>query len=160
MMKLFLVISVFPVLLLSSSETLFKLKRTTNSNEVLYQFNHTNCIPDAKNPIHPFWIMRTKNGRKEELTDMEKKRAYGVIIKSITENEVLFSLKAVPDRVLTVKCTAKKPVALILINGKLSTLKNVFVKIKKGGIIPSVESISLKGYDLITYETVEEVIQK
>ncbi len=159
--KTSLSILLFSTVLLAESSPLFTLERSTNTNQVVYEMIHEGCVPNPKTPIHPYWVMNTKKGTREELTGIEKRRAYGVKILSTAKDKVVFSLKAVSKKSLTGKCLPgeSNPVAVTLIQGKESILKTVYVKTEGPGIIPRVVSITLSGIDLSTQQKVQEIIE-
>ena len=61
---------------------LFIIERAKNANAVHYDARITaDGKLDAKQPVIAYWVMLAKNGRWEELSWIEKKKAYGFNIK-------------------------------------------------------------------------------
>src|SRR5258705_13711811 len=57
---------------------LFFLQRSQNINTVIYELNFKNGMVDTVEPVHVFWICYAEHGQQEELTELQRKRAYGL----------------------------------------------------------------------------------
>src|SRR5579872_5952110 len=59
-------------------QPLFVIERNTNANVVHYDVNLApNGEIDPRRPIQAYWIMAAQDGRREELSALERSRAYG-----------------------------------------------------------------------------------
>ena len=57
-----------------SSAPLFVIQRSLNSNEVHYDLNLKGAGIDLVNPISAYWIMNAKEGVREELSGIERRK--------------------------------------------------------------------------------------
>src|SRR5579871_1079208 len=59
-------------------QPLFVIERSTNANVVHYDARLTPAGElDASRPIDAYWVMQAADGRREELTSLERSKAYG-----------------------------------------------------------------------------------
>jgi hypothetical protein len=137
-------------------KTLFTLRRSTNANVLVYQACLTPKGTFCDEPVQVHWIMKTANDAIEPLTGLERQKAYGVVFKKSSENEVVFYIKPLPKREIVLK---KDLVATTLINGQLAILQEGFIKTGKG-LIPKVKYIELMGKSLNKDNSVKERIEK
>jgi len=147
----------------SSYAPLFVIERSTNRNVVHYDAKlSAPGTLDAKEPVVVYWEMRTKAGRRENLTGMEKRRAYGFAL-SADPAPGTYVLKLVPQpgRPVRVSLQGDQAIAEMLIQGKKSRLKRLFIQTKGKGLIPQVDYMELYGEDLETHKpTYEKVLPK
>ena len=99
---------IFPLLLATAAalggseagwrQPLFVIERNTNANVVHYD---ANLRPDGQidphRPIQAYWIMAAQDGRREELTALERSRAYGFSVEPET-NLQSFHLELVAQK--------------------------------------------------------------
>lgn len=129
----------------ASKERLFSIRRSINDNELIYEVKTTPEGFEQEDPIHIYWIMNTKSGVTEPLTGVEKRRAYGVVLESVSKDKIVFSLKALPMRRVTVTKENGSTLALLQIQGEEAILERIFIKTQPGGPIPRVEYVEVKG---------------
>lgn len=142
------------------NQKLFSILRSINDNELVYEARMTPTGFDEKDPIHVYWIMNTKKGAIEPLTSFERRRAYGVVISSVSNDKVIFTVKAVPKRSVTVSKEKGAVIPTILINEEEAVLENIFIKTKPGGPLPAVEYVEIKGKSKATGTPAVEKISK
>src|ERR1700676_1957140 len=65
---------------------LFFLQRTQNTNTVIYELNMKNGVVDSAEPVHIFWICYAEKSQKEELNEIQRKRAYGLTTQYISKD--------------------------------------------------------------------------
>ena len=81
---------------------LFKIERNRDSNEVIYTLKLAgNKIRKCKNPIHVFWQSTDKTTKS--LTFVQQKYGYGTSIIKEFENEILFTIAALPLQIFVAK---------------------------------------------------------
>src|SRR5512136_2342558 len=110
--KLYLILFILSFLLLSWSpgwtncakrESLFKIERSKNSNVV--QYNACLLQNDQiseENPVETYWVLG--NGKKEELSVLENKEAYGIEHKEkLGEGKFRIAVAALKDREIVVQ---------------------------------------------------------
>ena len=87
--------------------------------------------------------MLEKNGEIEELTELERMYAYGTEVKEDSLGKIEFTLKAVPERVITVSRILGT--ATTLIGSSQATLKSIYVASEDGFFFPTVTHVDLDG---------------
>src|SRR6185437_583894 len=80
---------------------LFYLQRSKNINTVIYELNIINGKLNSEKPIDVFWIMYTKDKKRENLSEMEKDFVYGVKINPPEKKEYSFTLAAYPKLIFS-----------------------------------------------------------
>lgn len=127
---------------------LFTLGRNKNANVVEYAA----CVgadgkPDPRKPLEAYWLMKASDGRREELSDLEKKLAYGVKASPGRAGSLYeMSLVAFADRRLQLLSHGDAGFqAVTLINGVPSRLSRVFVTAKEELGEPKVQYVDLFG---------------
>jgi hypothetical protein len=126
---------------------LFSLGRNKNANIVEYAA----CVGadgklDPKTPFEAYWLMKAKDGRRESLSELERKLAYGFKTSPGRAGSLYgLSLVAFPDRMLQVLALAGGFEAVTVINGVPSRLVRVFVTAKEELGDPKVQFVDLFG---------------
>lgn len=143
---------------------LFTINRSTNSNRLIYEARFTPEGYLDPDPVHVYWIMDEENGEIESLTGFEKSWAYGVIVKSVSDESAVFSLKAIPSREITLR-TFGKPGELaaratMLINGTEGKIESIYIQTKGKGLIPSVSFVEIRGTSLKDGSAISERIEE
>ncbi|MFC1501622.1 DUF4833 domain-containing protein [Elusimicrobiota bacterium] len=141
-----------------TSVNLFKIERNKNSNAVYYDVNiDDNGKINPKKPIRAYWILHEKADRRQNLTILDE-RAYGFRVKkSKGEDSFYFTIQSIKKRKIKIRQNGENIYPEILINGRPSILKKVYVKSKETFFLPQVKYIEFFGTDL---ETNEEVYEK
>ena len=140
--------------------TLFQIERSKNTNEIHYAAKVSkDGTLDAKEPVAVFWVMKAEDGRREGLTFMERKMAYGV---DATARGAEFDVKlaAAPERAIKLISVGGRWRAQTLLNGKSAYLSRIFITTKEGGMMPTVVSIDLYGEDAASGKTIQEHVNK
>lgn len=101
-------------------------------------------MPNANQPIDVYWLMLAENGRREELTWMERKMAYGFEVSKATPQGFTLQLAAYKQRLIRVEKAGESFRARIFISGKPATLTRLFI-FSDGGIVPKVRYVDLYG---------------
>ena len=140
--------------------TLFQIERSKNTNEIHYaaQVGKDGAL-DAKEPVAAFWVMKAEDGRREGLTFMERKMAYGVDA-TARGSEFDIKLAAAPERAIKLISVGGRWRAQTLLNGKSAYLSRIFITTKEGGVMPTVVSIDLYGEDAASGKTIQEHVNK
>jgi len=145
---------------------LFVIERNTNSNRVYYEARiGTDSLLDLKQPLRAYWIMWEKDpsGKtREELTLLEKEKAYGFKVKQGQSRTCSwFSIAPLPDRPIKVSVHNGNATAEAVIDGKYSVLKRVSVNAGQRHFLPHVNYVELFGTDSKSGEdTYEKIANK
>jgi hypothetical protein len=140
--------------------SLFLIERSKNANEIHYaaQVAKDGAL-NAKEPVAAFWVMKAEDGRREGLTFMERKMAYGFDI-AARGAEWDLKLAAAPDRAIKLTSVGGRWRALTTLNGKAAYLQRIFIQTKEGGVMPTVVSVDLYGEDVSSGKSVQEHVNK
>jgi hypothetical protein len=131
---------------------LFCIGRNKNANVVCYDARlQKGRKLYRSHPIDAYWIMRAEDGRREELSWLERKYAYGfTILGDASDSGFRFRLDALPDRTIDVRHADRTFRAETMVARRRSRLVSVFVQTKEGGVMPKVRYVDLRGIDLET----------
>ena len=133
---------------------LFVVGRSKNANIVVYDANLGHVGSD---PVTVCWLLDGDANRREELTRVQRDRAYGVDV-TPTDSPGTYYLvfKADSKRRLTVRMANDCPVATTEISGHTGILRRLFVQAKEDSVLPKVEFVELFGEDPDTGEPLYE----
>jgi hypothetical protein len=135
-----------------SVSRLFYMQRTANTNTIIYELNAPNGRLDEDNPLHVYWIRYAEKGQKEDLSYIQRKFAYGVTTKKLTNDQYdvrFVSYKKFP--LLLMKANDGKYHIFATVAQKQIMLSRLFVKIQGGSFwLPNVVYVEFKGTDQTT----------
>lgn len=147
----------------STGPRLFKIKRSTNANEVIYEARLTDRGFDDHDPINIYWVMKAKNGALEPLTGIERSSAYGVSVRSASASEVVFTLKPLADRPVIARLAhakGRRARAYTQIAGREAYLDSVFIEVQGSGILARPRAAVLQGRAVDDGTAVTERIER
>lgn len=130
------------------SQPLFVIARSKNANVVHYEARvQRSGRLDRDEPVIAYWVMLAANGRREGLSWLERKFAYGFKASFEPGGDVLrVELTAFSRRALAVRSDENGIFhAEVAISGRRSRLERIFVASDEGGITPSVRYVDLFG---------------
>jgi Domain of unknown function (DUF4833) len=130
------------------AQPLFVIARSKNANVVHYEARvRQNGRLDPDEPVVAYWVMRAEDGRREGLTWLERRLAYGFTTSLEAGGEGLrLHVRAFTRRDLSVRRDgtghfhAEMPIA-----GHHAWLERIFVASDEHGMTPSVRYIDLLG---------------
>jgi len=147
--------------LVSENECLlFKVSRSKDKNQILYSVNQDRKGKiQIANPIDIYWIKYDNGGKREALTWIQEKYAYGLTYLKKDKEMVKFKFVSYPKRELTLKRIGKSGFRILCqINGSIAELKKIYVKITGGTFwVPKVEYVEISGF---TYSGKSPVSEK
>jgi hypothetical protein len=140
--------------------TLFVIERSTNANVVHYDANiGADGQLDPRQPITAYWVMAAVDGHREELTPLEKSRAYGFTVEPGQDsNSYRLKLVAQRRRDISIVRQGDSIRAEAVICGRRAWLQKMYVNTHKVLAVPTVKYIELIGIDLATGESVSEKV--
>ena len=141
-----------PVVAQVKTSPLFFIARSKNANVVHYDARLTaDGKLDPKEPVIVYWVMLAEDGRRKELSWIEKKKAYGFEIEpDPSAKGFKMTLVADPQRPITVKQERDAVRAEGVIDGRPAVLEKMYIKASDGLTGPKVEYLELYGKDLQT----------
>ena len=137
-------------------QPLFVIERNTNANVVHYDANLApNGDIDPYRPVQAYWVMAAKDGRREELTALERSKAYGFTVQPEPDSHSYrMELVAQKGRAIQVRREGDAVRAATLIDGHRAYLTRIYVTAHH--MLPTVKSIDLFGVDAVNGQTVHE----
>ncbi len=140
---------------------LFVIERSKNRNIVRYDLVlDKSGSYDVRRPLDVYWSMLAEDGRREELSALER-QAYGYeLLPNAKPSELGVRLVALKSRPLMVRGSKGSYRAELSIQGVPAYLESVFVATREGPILPTVLYIELRGRSLRDRRALSERIQK
>src|ERR1035441_9134599 len=145
------------------TQPLFIIERNKNANVVHYDAQLTaDGKLDPKGPVIAYWVMLAKDGRRQNLNWIEKKKAYGINIKpDPSVNGYQMTIVAATQRSITVKQVGSAVRAEIVIDGRPAILEKMYLNATEKLTGPTVHYLELYGKDVQTGEKrFEKVMRK
>jgi hypothetical protein len=141
-----------------SEEELFRIERSTNRNVVEFDLRLlADRRVDRERPVQAYWRLLAEDGRREELTWLEKQFAYGFTVESEQEGFAL-KLIALARRVVRIRQRGARWHATLAIGGRPAILRRVWVESESTILGPRVRWVDLYGTDERTGERLVERI--
>jgi hypothetical protein len=141
-------------------QPLFVIRRSTNANVLHYDAQITadgKLNRDA--PVVAYWIMLAEEGQREELTWMEREKAYGFTVEPAPGSDsYVMKLAPLPEREITVRIAGGAARAELAVDGRRAVLAEVYIESSAGLLGPKVQYIRLVGKDVQTDEERTEKI--
>ena len=153
-----LALLVVPAAAQIKTSPLFIIERSKNANVVHYDAQLTaDGKLDPKEPVIAYWVLLAKDGRREKLSWVEKKKAYGFTIKpDPSVNGYKMTLVAAPEKQIIVKKEKETVLAEAVIDGRPAVLEKMYINASDGLTGPKVQYIEVHGKDLQTGEKLRE----
>jgi Domain of unknown function (DUF4833) len=139
--------------------SLFIVERTTNGNVVHYDARLTRSGDiDPADPIVVYWTIGSSSGKREDLSFLERHRAWGVNVRKRPDGH--FVMTIVSQKQMEVEVYRKDGIvhAETSIAGSRAYLNKIFVNIEGPILFPKVNYIELFGSDVSTGVTCYERI--
>lgn len=114
---------------------LFYIQHSNNHNTFVYDANVTTGHKlKTTDPIEVYRLTYAKDGRKEALTAVQRKMAYGVTLSNTSANQCEFTLAAYPSKKLLLNLGKDgRPYVTTNINGKNIILNRMYLQMGKLG---------------------------
>jgi hypothetical protein len=153
-----LALLVLPATAQIKTSPLFIIERSKNANVVHYDARLTaEGELDPKEPVIAYWVLLAKDGSREKLNWIEKKKAYGFTMKADPSVKgYTMTLVAAPGKQITVKREKETVRAEAVINGRPAVLEKLYINASDGLTGPKVQYIEVHGKDLQTGEKLRE----
>ena len=138
----------------TKTSPLFIIERSKNANVVHYDARLTaDGKLDSKEPVIAYWVVLAEDGRREELSWIEKKKAYGFTVKPDPSiNGYKMNLVAAPEKQIIVKAEKGGVHAEAVIDGRPAVLEKLYINASDRLTGPKVHYIEVHGKDLQTGE--------
>ena len=138
---------------------MFAIARSKNANVVHYgvRLDRAGQLQKGE-PVFAYWVLHAEDGRREELTWLERELAYGwSIVSEQHPAGVTLRLTAFPNRSLLIRAdNTGAHGAIVAIAGHDAVLSRIFVQVDEGGLLPRVRYVELSGRDCKTQKAVKE----
>jgi hypothetical protein len=141
--------------------SLFVIERSKNRNVVRYDLVlDRSGSYDPRRPLDVYWSMLAEDGRREELSLLER-QAYGFeLLPNAKPSELGVRLIAVKARPLMVRGGRGAYRVELSLQGVPAYLDRVFVATREGPVLPTVLYIELRGRSLRDGRALSERIEK
>ncbi|MBN1985167.1 MAG: DUF4833 domain-containing protein [Prolixibacteraceae bacterium] len=145
----------------SNSNSLFKIGRSKDANEIFYEVRTT---PDGNlnldEPIKIYWIKYAENSAVEPLTKVQQLFAYGLKFLEVTPEKADFQFVSYAKRTLSLsKNDVGKYVVSTEVDGKNVELERVFLQIDGGTFwFPKISRVEIYAKKAEAGEPVVEII--
>jgi hypothetical protein len=155
-----LILAFAAVICAGETRPLFTIERSLNRNVVHYEASLAkDGVINPKEPVIAYWIMVEKGGAREDLTMLEKAKAYGFKVEAAGPGKGFdLYLKAMEARLVRVRQEGGAVWAETAFGKRLCKLERIFIKSEGDKLIPKVLSIDLYGTDRKTGEACRETI--
>lgn len=128
---------------------LFYMQRDPNTNTIICELNlASNGTIVKEQPVKVYWIRYDDDGRKQELSYIQKKFAYGIQSKALGNDEYELRFVSYKKFPLYLRKSNKdnKYHVYATVNNKKMQLDRIFVRIDGGSFwIPNVKYVEMKG---------------
>lgn len=146
----------------SNNNSLFKIGRSKDANEIFYEVKTTqNGSLDLKEPIKIYWVKYTKNNAIEPLTMVQQKFAYGLKFLETTQESAEFQFVSYSKRTLSLRKNSHGNYGVFTeVEGKKVELERVFIQIDGGTFwFPKITRVEVHAKKAEAGELVVEVIR-
>jgi hypothetical protein len=130
----------------SSGQTLFKIGRSKDANEIFYKANTDKSGNlNKENPIEIYWIKYTDNNKIEPLTWIQRNYSYGLTFIENGKERAVFQFVSYDKRSLTLKKDKKGNFKIYILSGKKEVeLNRVFIPITGGTFwFPEIKQVEI-----------------
>ena len=144
---------------------LFYVQRTINSNTIVYTLNQdVNGKINEQEPISAFWVKFAQGGKKEQLTYVQKKYAYGLRSKLLDKDKGVFMVEFVSydkKQLYLIKSSHDNRYHVYsFVKNRLSIIRSIFVQIEGGSFwLPNVKYVELTAIDPNNSSVLTEMIK-
>ena len=137
---------------------LFVVERSKNKNIVAYDAKRGPSGDwDSSQPVVVYWLLNGDKDKREELTSIERDRAYGVeVTPGDAPGTYTMVFKSQPKRHFTVRMLNGCPAVTVPLKGHSAILHKLYVKAKETLVLPKVDYIEFYGEDAHTGKPIEE----
>lgn len=135
-----------------SYSPLFIIERSTNKNVIHYdaKFGKDGKL-DSRNPVVAYWIMAAEDGRRESLSFIERRKAYGFTINRAGSSGIYrMTLVSQKQREIRIYQQGDSVHAETFIDGHAAYLTKIYVKTRKAGLLRTADYYELFGTDVAT----------
>ena len=132
----------------TAKDILFYIQHNRGKNTFIYQPNYTsNLRLNDKEPIKISRQLFDQNGEIKPLTGIQRRYAYGVKTKKLSDNHYEITLVSYPSQKLYLKFdTQNKPFVETTIAGKYIRINNLFIYLKVGSTGLNIEAAYILFY--------------
>ncbi|MCW3089611.1 MAG: CDP-alcohol phosphatidyltransferase [Ferruginibacter sp.] len=144
-----------------NTKQLFYLQRTPNTNTIVYELNFKDGIFDTENPVQSFWLRYQEHGQREELSYIQRKFAYGLKSRKISENNYELNFVSYKKYKMYLRMgNDNKFYVYAKINQHPAILTSIFIKINGGSFwSPNIEYVEISGVEPNSRSIVKERVK-
>ncbi|AIG29809.1 DUF4833 domain-containing protein [Flavobacterium psychrophilum] len=118
---------------------LFYIQHSNNYNTYLYDINMNGQTINSIDPIKEYRILYATDSSKRPLTKMQKKLAYGIVLKSSRDNLYKFNLAATDELLFYLNFDKKQPSKIyVTVNNQKMYLNKMFIQLEKAVLLENI----------------------
>ena len=141
-------------------DRLFRITRNKNNNVVCYDVRHNSGKLNKDSPVSVYWVIPSENNKLENLSFLERTRAYGIsVVKTFGQDSVDILLKA-GNNPIRVTVRGGRWVALTALDSREVAIDSVYVMADESSAMPKVQWVEVLGRYTATGESVWKKITK
>jgi len=144
-------------------DMLFYIQRSNNRNTVVYTARLDGKGGfDRLNPVDVYWRRFASDGKRSELTYLQRTIAFGVEVRPLGSSNKEFEVNLVsyPRRKVVLKVAEDgSPEVLMGIRGHQLKLDYAYVQLADSRLVPSVDYIDIFGRDIASGQYVRERVE-
>ena len=148
--------------LLAADQQLFIIERTTNGNVVHYDARlDAEGHIDPHEPVIVYWTMGSATGKRQNLSYLERTRAYGISVRPKADGRYLLMIVSQKEVEIDVYQDGGKVRAETTIDGRRAYLNRIFANIESTLFLPRVRYVELFGTDVSSgVERYQKILSK
>ena len=136
----------------NNGKLLFYIQRTLNKNTIIYELNfNSDGTLNTNEPIHPSWLRYEEGGKKQDLSYIQRKFAYGLEYIALNKQKTDFKIYFVCYKKIYIhlmKYQGNNYSAFALVNNTFMEIKKIFVNIEGGTMwVPTIKYIDVTGIE-------------
>jgi len=143
-----------------SLQSLFIIERSNNANVVRYdaQIGKDGAL-NPREPVIVYWVMAAEDGRRQNLTSLEREYAYGFTVnRDPSDQSYWMALASQKHRRIHIYQEGDKVRAVTLIAGRQAFLRKIYVKTRGWGLLRTADYFELFGTSVTTGENCYEKV--
>ena len=142
-------------------EKLFKIQRSKDKNQIFYDLKlNKNGLLDKDEPINIYWIRTDEPNKKDPLSWIQQRYAYGLRYLEKTEHQAKFQFVSYSKKELLLKKNKEGKFKVFTeYNGKWVELNRIFIQIDGGTFwFPKISRVELHSTDPLSKKEIIEII--
>jgi hypothetical protein len=135
------------------SVPLFTIEKSSNANRVQYEAHlKPDGHIDPQQPVVAYWVMAAEDGRKQELSFLERAKAYGFTLRRDGVDSYRLRVVSHPKKEIHVFRDGATVRAEAVIGGKVALVEKIYIQMRKSFLLSLPDFGEMFGFDKQTGE--------